>query len=182
MEAKLAIPIILLSALVGITLGIGEMQKIDSEWLENTEDTNQNKNVTHEHALFFVVTNDTELSFLEQKYQLEARHVHLENNKSHIVHKHREGVTWREFLRTVDAELEHKNNTTYCGSFKNMSYCGEAAVQLNGENVSSLDREIQQGDKFIVVLQPEVEEWLEKYESYELPPAYKERKITGREI
>lgn len=186
MEVKLAVPIILLALLTGATISLGETPKIEDEWVQdpsvNNDGANNGGNVTHEHALFFVVMNGTELSFLEQEYQVAARHVHLENNRSRIVHKHREGVTWQEFLDTLNASVEKKNNTTYCGEFKNQSYCGEAAVKLNGENVSNLEKEIQQDDKLVIILQPDHEEWLKKYENAQLPPAYSPREITGRQL
>lgn len=180
MEIKLAIPIILLSILLGAALSLGEVPKIEEDWVSEL-DTGEPE-PTHEHALFYVVMNDTEVSFLEQRYQLAAWYVHMENNRSDIVHKHREGVTWGDFLETINATLERRDNGTYCGKFKNHSYCGEAAAKLNGENVTDLEKEIQQGDKLVIVLQPEFQEWLEEYKDKKLPPAYKPREVTGRQV
>lgn len=184
MEVRPAIPIILLAVLVGAALSLTGVHKVDEAWLKSPEPAGEPENgnasnVTHEHALMYVVVNGTELSFLEPRYQLAAGKVHLENNKSHIVHKHRTGVTWKDFLDTINASFEHVNGSEYCAEFKNHSYCGDAGVRLNGEKVEDLGKEIEQGDKLIIILQPDYRKLLKRYSSKELPEPYRAERGRG---
>jgi hypothetical protein len=190
---KQAVIIISIALLIGATASFSQeiteqvgnqvQQLTDTQQKPATQNREQGYRIgsAHEHALFYVVINNTELSFLENRYQLATGYVHLENNNSHIVHKHAKGVTWNAFLQTVDTDINTTENG-YCGSIKNQSYCGEGAVSLNGQLNGSLDKEISQGDKLVIVLQENWKKVLEEYNSKQLPRAYKPEGRRGRRL
>ena len=159
--------------------GIQELSDLGSQEF-NERQQSYRLGTAHEHALFYVVVNDTELSFKEPRYQLAASYVHLENNRSDIVHKHAQGVTWSKFLETINASV-NQTEEGVCAEIKNTSYCGEGAVSLNGDSMN-LGEEIQQGDKLVIVLQEDYEQVLENYNSKQLPRAYKPEETRGRRI
>jgi hypothetical protein len=134
----------------------------------------------HEHALFYVAVDGERLEFLEKRSQLAARHVHLENGRSEIVHKHAEGVRWEDFFQTIDLEV-NRTGGEVCLDVKNVSRCGEGEVWLNGKN-ASLDSEIQQGDRFYIVLGDRWKEELALLRDERLPPAYTSRADRGRPV
>ncbi len=126
---------------------------------------------THEHALFYVVVNGTELDFRSPEYQYNSPYVHLENNRSHIVHKHIENVTWQQFLDTINVSIEERD-TGYCLETVEMSRCGNGTVVLNDEENPDLGQVIRQGDKFLIVLQGDVSSIVNEYALKELPSQY----------
>lgn len=131
---------------------------------------------THEHALFYVVVNGTELSFREAKYQLNSRYVHIENNRSHIIHKHAKGVTWNYFLDTINVSV-NQTGENLCVSLPDKKYCGEGRIAL--EDGSNLTAEIQQGDNLVIVLQGDVNATVEEYIDRQLPPMFKPQSSRG---
>jgi hypothetical protein len=160
--------------------GLQNLQQTESKSHSHGSAQGFRLGTAHEHALFYVVSNDTEFSFLEPRYQLAESYVHLEANRSHIVHKHAKGVTWNDFLDTLNASV-NRTEEGVCADIKNTSYCGEGAVSLNGQNIS-LDKEIMQGDKLVIVLQENPEQILENYDSKQLPRPYKPEETRGRRL
>ena len=144
------------------------------EDLQNSEQ-NFTLGSAHEHAQFFLNVNGSEEEFADRKYQLQSRYVHLENFKPHIVHKHSENVTWIYFLETINVEAGEK-----CVKFKGNEQCGNVSITLNGEEVDSLDQEIQQGDKLAIITPPNTT-IAEKYREKELPDDYT-KEVEGRTI
>lgn len=106
----------------------------------------------HAHALFFVEVNGSELNLSTREYQLQSPYVHLENGRSHTVHKHAENVTWRYFLNTIDISLEQSGSET-CLKTIDTETCGNLTVSLNGNTDTVLEKEIQQGDNLAIVLE-----------------------------
>jgi hypothetical protein len=137
----------------------------------------------HAHALFYVNLNGSEYDFAREEFQLRSRYVHMENFRPHIVHKHAENVTWSFFLKTMDIDLDKSVNGT-CISIIDEKTCGEGSVTLNGQQVESLDRVIEQGDNLAVTI-PKSENLTSGYMDERLPRDYRPDKgveISRREI
>ncbi len=127
----------------------------------------------HEHALFYVVVNGTELDFSGEKFQLNSRYVHLENGRSHIVHKHAEGVTWKMFLETINTSIRETNESRYCINIYNQSHCGSGEIYVGGGDLNST---IDQDEKLILVLGENASEVISEYRGRKLPRDYRPRK------
>ncbi|MFB6292151.1 MAG: hypothetical protein ABEI58_02030 [Candidatus Nanohaloarchaea archaeon] len=125
----------------------------------------------HEHALFYTVVNGTELNFTAPAYQYNSPYVHLENGRSHIVHKHVENATWNQFLATINVSVVY-NSSRYCLKTINVTRCGNGTVILNDQKNPDLDQVIQQGDKLLIVIQDNVSEVIDEYALKQLPPEY----------
>ncbi|MBI3412967.1 MAG: C2H2-type zinc finger protein [Candidatus Aenigmarchaeota archaeon] len=74
---------------------------------------------THEHVDFKIYIEGKPIDFSQQKYQVAAQYVHVEGGVGGVVHKHATGVTFRDFLKTVNMDMESKcfksdNNKNYC--------------------------------------------------------------------
>lgn len=151
---------------------------------DNHHDGNLNENSKyklgsdHAHALFYVNLNGSEYNFATQEFQLRSRYVHMENFRPHIVHKHAENVTWKFFLQTMEVDLNHSDEQT-CISIMDEKTCGQGAITLNGERISSLDKIIEQGDNLAVTI-PESEDQTSEYMDERLPKEY--RPDTGVKI
>ena len=127
---------------------------------------------THEHAMFFMEVNKTPLNLRADRFQLQARDVHLEGNRSRIVHKHAEGVTWGRFLDTVNISINSTGNST-CIQMPRQEFCGNTTVLLNGEDFER-EKVIQQGDKLAVVQGTNPEERAEAFMELGMPTEYME--------
>lgn len=162
-----ALGVIAFSAVLGLV--IASPPDIDFSGFDNPLNQQGEKPVTgetHEHALFYVVVNGSELNLTSKRFQLNSRDVHLENGRSHIVHKHRENVTWGEFLDSLKMELERENRT--CLTIYSETVCGNGTAVLNGESFNS-SAEIEQGDRFAIIIgNGSAEEYMDK----KLPRAY----------
>ena len=137
---------------------------------------NHKSGEVHSHALFYIVVNTTEKDFSGENFQLQAQDVHLENNESRIVHKHSAGVTWKEFLDTLNVSIEEGNET--CVDVQGNSTCGPGEVY----STSSIDSEIEQGEKLVVAIGPSHGEIVEEYRKHQLPREYKPASMRGRRI
>jgi hypothetical protein len=174
---EIAATVILLAVGAGLVSSIGLSQPVENQQEKTTQET-------HEHALFHVVINGSEKNFTDQKFQLNARNVHLENNKSDIVHKHRTGVEWSGFLNTINTTYWRSNSTgNLCLSIYEETNCGEGNVYLNGEKVEDLDQEIFQGDNLLIILKTENQSQIaEEYMKQQLPPEYKPQSVRGNRV
>lgn len=179
----LALAVILLSAFAGFYLGAAdwtpEMRQPDQH--ESNSSDGFVLGSAHEHALFYVVVNGTELSFLEERYQLASAYVHLENNRSDIVHKHAEGLEWQHFFQTIDLSLNY-TDSGICLSVKDIDRCGNGTVMLNGDTNASLDAEISQDDSLVIVLGGNQSAVLQRYGGRQLPPLYKPPESRGDRV
>lgn len=190
MEAyQIAAPIILVAALTGFSAGItfnpdlGDTEILSAEEPEenNSDDRIGSVGSAHDHALFHVVVNGSERDFTDKKFQLNSRYVHLENNKSDIVHKHATGVTWGMFFQTINLSTSTENKSL-CLDIQGNRSCGSGSVVLNGDFNPSLDQEISQGDNFLVILDTEEQRELsEEYMRKQLPEYYRPQS-RGRSI
>lgn len=189
MEAyEIAVPVILVSALIGLSTGVffnPEVVDIELPEVEASESDNRGRigrlGSAHDHALFHVVINGSEKDFTDRKFQFNSRHVHLENNKSEIVHKHATGITWSMFFQTINLSTSTENDELCLEIYGNRS-CGNGSVVLNGEFNASLDQEISQGDNLLIIL--DTKEWRDGSEEYmdkQLPEDYRPQP-RGRSI
>ncbi|MFB6182733.1 MAG: hypothetical protein ABEI78_01580 [Candidatus Nanohaloarchaea archaeon] len=136
---------------------------------------------THKHALFYLIYNGSARKFDSKAFQLNSRKVHLENNKSHIVHAHKKGVTWNKFLKTIHI---NKNSTSrdLCIETIRFQSCN-VTISLNGETISDLNVEINQGDNLVIVINSENKKQIkERYSDYLLPNPYIPTKNSGKSI
>lgn len=177
-----ALAIIGASVAVGLVLGVSARLPVDTG-LElaghiSSSTGSLEYGSAHEHALFYVVVNGSELDFSDSRYQLNSRYVHLENNQSHIVHKHSEGVGWRRFLDTINVSVT-ANESNVCVEIPDRSYCGDGELFLNGRLDPVLDTEIQQGDTLAIVIGRNASTTAESYLDRQLPPAYKPEESRG---
>ena len=158
--ATVIITSIILGLAAGITLNTDTVEK----GLQEGE--------THEHALFYVEVNKTSLNLRADRFQLQDRDVHLENNRSRIVHKHAEGITWGNFLDTVNISVKEKENQT-CIEMPENSYCGNTTVLLNGEKFDR-EKQINQGDRLAIVQGTNSKERAEAYMELTMPQEFQE--------
>lgn len=137
----------------------------------------------HEHALFHIVVNGTERDFTADRFQLQSDYVHLENNKSDIVHKHAEGVKWKDFFQTINTTVERKQKGELCVSIYGEKKCGTGKVVLNGESGANLTAEIHQNDNFLIVLNTDnLSQLVEDYMNQGLSELYKPSERRGKRI
>ena len=127
---------------------------------------------THEHAMFFMEVNKTPLNLRADRFQLQARDAHLEGNRSRIVHKHAERVTWGMFLESVNISINDTQSQT-CIQMPRQEFCGNTTVLLNGEEFER-EKVIQQGDKLAVVQGTNPEERAEAFMELGMPTEYRE--------
>ncbi len=188
---KVALPIIIVAALIGLSAGIFFNQGFQGIELPEIENSEENKDSgdqigqlgsAHDHALFHVVVNGSEKDFTDRMFQFNSRYVHLENNKSDIVHKHATGITWGMFFQTINLSTSTEDNEL-CLEIQGNRSCGNGSVVLNGELNASLDQEISQGDNLLIIL--DTKEWRDSSESYmdkQLPEDYRPQNRRGRSI
>ncbi|MFB6175209.1 MAG: hypothetical protein ABEJ87_04500 [Candidatus Nanohalobium sp.] len=132
----------------------------------------------HEHALFFVYANGTEQNLTADRFQLQSSKVHLENGKSNIVHKHASGVTWGQFLDTLNISIKRKENQS-CLRMPEKTFCSNMTVMLNGDKFRP-GKEIQQGDDLAIVMGENSTRKAKNYMKLDLPRAYRKRSLTTR--
>jgi len=177
---EVAVPVILVAALTGLSAGVFFNQgfgDIELPEIESSEEKNGDQigqlGSAHDHASFHVVVNGSEKDFTDRKFQFNSRHVHLENNRSDIVHKHATGVTWEMFFQNINLSTSTQENELCLEIYGNRS-CGNGTVVLNSESNPSLDQEISQGDNMLIIL--DTKEWRnisEEYMKKQLPEDYR---------
>ncbi|MDY6777475.1 MAG: hypothetical protein SVU32_02320, partial [Candidatus Nanohaloarchaea archaeon] len=101
------------------------------------------------HLYFKVVIQGERVNFSKDRYQLQARKVHLEGGNGEIVHVHADDVTLDFFLQT----LGMRRNAS-CLSVDGV-YCTNATHELRvyiGGNVSASpgDHELEQGENILL--------------------------------
>lgn len=170
MQFKTTAVVIFVSAVVGAVLAFSSSE------VENPDEV-------HQHAKFAVVTNGSNADMTSQKFQLNAEDVHLEGNRSHIVHKHAEGVTWARFLQTIPVEVGNSTASRLCVEVSRQETCGDGAVVLNGETSPNLSTGISQGDTLLVIVSTDGWGQISKdFRESELPEAYRPFWLNGREV
>lgn len=172
--------------LIGVAAGVGFLHLLDSPSQEEVHDTHEGftgeykLGTAHKHALMFVVVDGEALSFLEDDYQLAAPHVHLENNRSHIVHTHADNVTWEEFFKTIDMEVNSTEDEV-CLNVKNISRCDEGEVWLDEGNLN-VSEPIRQDELLIIAVGEGYEEEIDERKELELPNAYRPSPPPGSRV
>jgi len=135
-----------------------------------------------EHAFFWIVENGSERNLDTERFRSGSDYVYL-GNRSSIVNKKAEGVTWQDFLETINTTVNTTGEESICLTVFGNRSCGEGAVYLDGERVESFDREIEQGDNFLIILR--TQNWREKAQGYmvrQLPRNYKPERSRGRRV
>ncbi len=183
MNRLIPVAIIIVSAAAGFILATQPTMLEGAKIGEVKNDIRQAvEEPKHKHALFHVVVNGSELSFTNKKFQLNSEYAHLENNESSIVHTHAKGVTWKNFLNTINTSIRKSNASEICLDIYEKTWCGTGKAVLNGEE-TNLSAEIGQGDNFLVILNTENSAQItEEYMREQLPRQYKPEEKTGRRI
>lgn len=186
----LTVSVVAVSATIGLLAATGipmeEINSLQTGQVENNQSDQSNTlelGSTHEHALFWIVENSSEKDLTSNRFQFNSRYVHLENNKSRIVHKHAEGVTWKNFLDTINTTVNNTGDERVCLTVYGNESCSKGAAYLNGEKAESFDQEIEQGDNFLIILG--TEKWKEEAAEYmlkELPQDYKLERSRGNRV
>lgn len=188
---QIAAPVLILAILTGLSGALlldQDLQELyNSEFLVTEQDNENTSEVgqpgsAHGHAYFHVMVNGSERNFTQERFQLNSRYVHLENNRSDIVHKHATGVTWKMFFQTINLSTSRENGEL-CLNIYEETRCGKGSVILNGEFNASLNQEISQDDNLLIIL--DTEEWrnvADEYMNKELPEEYRPRSWRGRSI
>nr|EGQ39884.1 MAG: hypothetical protein J07AB56_06120 [Candidatus Nanosalinarum sp. J07AB56] len=135
----------------------------------------------HAHALFFVSVNGTNLDFSNSSYQLQSRDVHLEAGNPRVVHRHEHGVTWQDFLDTVNLSVQRGANST-CVELQDRKMCGRGEVTIDGSEVSDLDTEIEQDQNLVIALGPNATSRTEELSARVLPDDYRPQYSRGDRI
>lgn len=177
MEKDIALSLIVLFML---TFGLGYFygDKVINRLDKDTE--SQEKVPDHDHALFYVIVDGEEMTFLEPEYQLARNEVHLENNRSDIVHKHFKGVKWSTFLDSINVTY-NQTGDELCIDAKNVSRCDKGTVLLNNES-ANLSKEINQGDNFVIALGRNHTAKAREYSAKEVPGPWRDPGRYGRKI
>ncbi len=118
---------------------------------------------THEHVDFKIYINGNAINFAQQKYQLAAQYVHTENGIGTLIHKHATGVTFEDFLKTVNMDIDENcfkmdDGKKYCSD-------GDKTLKfyLNGKISDSLGKnELHDLEKILVSYGNETEEQLKE--------------------
>jgi hypothetical protein len=125
------------------------------------EGANQRYNTeVHVHADFAVYMNGNKLDFSQTEYQSSVghekdEHVHLHDGDGKVVHRHAKGVTFAQFLQSVDHTLTDECFTTDTKE----QYCTNAsstlAFYVNGTPADKTTYVPQEEDKILLTYGPE---------------------------
>ncbi len=118
---------------------------------------------THEHIDFKIYIESNAIDFSQQKYQLAAQYIHAENGIGTLLHKHATGVTFKDFLKTVNMYMDKNCFRMDDGK----QYCNENGktlkFYLNGKiSGESETYELHDLDKLLVSYGNETEERLKE--------------------
>ena len=115
----------------------------------------------HEHAAFLVKINGKNIDFSKPEYQVQSDYIHVENGDGTTLHRHATNVTFADFLKSVNMEINKEN--TCIGFTNGTQYCnnddGKLQTFVNGEQTNSIsDLVINDNDRVLVVYGKETEE------------------------
>ena len=118
---------------------------------------------THEHIDFKIYINGNAINFAQPKYQLAAQYIHAENGIGTLLHKHATGVTFKDFLKTVNMGMDENCFDMDDGK----QYCNEGGktlkFYLNGKTSDSFGKnELRDLEKILVSYGNETEEQLKE--------------------
>jgi len=156
-----------------LLMGLAAGLTINTNIIENNF-----SNEEHEHALLFIEVNGTQVDLTKDKYQLQSSEVHLENNRSNIVHKHRDGVQWKEFFQTINIDINHTEEES-CLKLDQKRQCGNMTVLLNGQEYNR-EKEIDQGDKLAIVIGENNKRRAEAFMEFKIPQQFRKPDLTTK--
>ncbi len=114
---------------------------------------------THEHVDFKIYIEGKAIDFSQPKYQVVAQYVHVEGGVGTLVHKHATGVTFGDFLKTVNMDIDEKcfksdNGKKYCSDeIRNLKF------YLNGKKSDLYGKyELHDLDKILISYGNETED------------------------
>ncbi|HEX6067775.1 MAG TPA: hypothetical protein VFZ05_03150 [Nitrososphaera sp.] len=120
----------------------------------------------HEHAVFAIILNGQKIDFSQAKYQVEATRsplIHMEGGDGTTLHRHVQGVTFGQFLDTVNMRIQDGCFVRDDGA----QFCEGGGNQLrffiNGEGVDSItDYVLQEEDRFLVIYGNQTDEEIQQ--------------------
>jgi hypothetical protein len=106
----------------------------------------------HEHAAFAIKLDKVPIDFSQDKYQVQSRLIHVENNDGTTLHRHATGVPVGEFLKSIDMDI--KNGCFILDDGR--EFCNTADKKLryfvNGtEKESITDYVLNENDRMLVI-------------------------------
>ncbi|HEX2487623.1 MAG TPA: hypothetical protein VHJ57_03470 [Nitrososphaeraceae archaeon] len=110
----------------------------------------------HEHAAFLVKVNGQNIDFSQPKYQVQSDYIHVENGDGTTLHRHSTNVTFADFLKSINMDIDRKNN---CLVFTNgTKYCdnddddNKLRIFINGNSTNSISDYILKNDDRLLVM------------------------------
>ena len=121
----------------------------------------------HEHAAFLVKVNGQNIDFSQPKYQVQSDYIHVENGDGTTLHRHSTNVTFADFLKSINMDIDRKNN---CLVFTNgTKYCdnddddNKLRIFINGNSTNSIsDYILKNNDSLLVMYGNETNEQIAK--------------------
>ncbi|HEY0964443.1 MAG TPA: hypothetical protein VGE31_01465 [Candidatus Paceibacterota bacterium] len=123
----------------------------------------------HVHSDFVIIINDQKIDLTAEKYQSSAesirhKNVHLHDGDDTVVHRHADGITFAEFLGSLnftlnDQCLRNDNGEEYCTDKTNT-----LVLFVNGEVEEDIDMYIpQEEDRILLYYGPKDNPHLNDY-------------------
>jgi hypothetical protein len=119
----------------------------------------------HTHAAFLVKVNGENIDFSKPQYQVKSDFLHVENGDGTTLHRHATNVTFSEFLKSVEMDLDEENNclvftngTQYCNNNDNQLRTFVNGNSTSAESISNYI--INDDDRLLVIYGNETQEQL----------------------
>jgi hypothetical protein len=121
----------------------------------------------HEHAAFLVKVNGQNIDFSQPKYQVQSDYIHVENGDGTTLHRHSTNVTFADFLKSINMDIDRKNNclvftngTKYCDNDDNDN---KLRIFINENSTNSIsDYILKNNDRLLVMYGNETNEQIAK--------------------
>jgi hypothetical protein len=121
----------------------------------------------HEHAAFLVKVNGQNIDFSHPKYQVQSDYIHVENGDGTTLHRHSTNVTFADFLKSINMDIDRKNNclvftngTKYCDNDDNDN---KLRIFINENSTNSIsDYILKNNDRLLVMYGNETNEQIAK--------------------
>ena len=121
----------------------------------------------HEHAAFLVKVNGQNIDFRQPKYQVQSDYIHVENGDGTTLHRHSTNVTFADFLKSINMDIDRKNNclvftngTKYCDNDDNDN---KLRIFINENSTNSIsDYILKNNDRLLVMYGNETNEQIAK--------------------